>query len=331
MEARHRWAGIKNGREKPYFSAAAAYSSICTAQGLPAWPASPCSLEAFARHLGGHLLPASVESYVERVRTFSTACGLPYPSKKKLGGLALVMRGQRRRAWRDIKRARPLRARHLKKLDRRLGRRWTTAGRRLSAMLWTSHTGLLRSIELLHLTWGDIRFYRHGIRIRILPEYSKMSQGGPGELVWIPKEGTGAYTAMLEWRRVCSDTTAVAPVWGHVGTSYSTWLRQTKEVGEFLNLKGITTHSLRAGGATDLLQGGAPFELVQRAGRWSSFCFLIYFRPSPAEITAQLSAAFHASQVGAQGMPITTGSSLRQQRARHRRLKRQRVSFAGDL
>jgi integrase len=329
-EARHRWAGIKGGREKPYFAAAATYTSVCASKKLRAWPASPRSLEAFARHLGSSLLPSSVESYLERVRTFGTACGLQYPPKRKLAGLKLVMRAQRRRAWRDVQRARPLRARHLRRLDRMLGRHWTAAGRRLSAMLWTSHTGLLRSVELLHLTWGDIRFYRHGIRIRILPEYSKMSQGGPGDLVWIPRGGSGAFNALLQWRRMCDDTDADTPVWGTEGVSYSTWLRQTKAVGAALKLKGVTTHSLRAGGATDLLQGGASFEAVQRAGRWTSFCFLIYNRPSPAEITAQLAAAFLASQVSSRGVPITTGPSQRQQRAQHRRLKRQRITFGDD-
>jgi len=57
---------------------------------------------------------------------------------------------------------------------------------------------------------------------------------------------------------------------------------------------------------------------------------LIYHRLSPAGITAQLAAVFLASQVSSRGVPITTVPSQRQQRAQHRRLKRQHVTFGDD-
>ena len=323
-----RWAGIKDGRHKPYFVAAVAYERVCMRSNRAAWPVSGRTLEAFARHLGERMLPSSVDTNLQRVRTFCTACGLSYPPRSQLGGLRLVMRGQQRRAWSDVKRARPLRARHLRRLDQLMERQWSAETRRLSAMLWVSHSGLLRSIELLHLRWGDIRFFRHGVRVRILPQFSKMSLGGPGDFVWIPREGSRAYAALLGWYHECGSPADEALVWDTNGYSYSRWLRQTKEVGKALGLSGVSTHSLRAGGATDLLQGGADFETVKRAGRWASMCFLQYWRPDPAEITAQLAAAFLAADVSAKRLRVSTGESWRQHRAREQRRQRQhRVSF----
>ena len=123
--AAHRWAGVKDGRHKPYFASAVAYERTCTRSHLTAWPVTGTSLEAFAHHLGSTMLPSSVDSNIQRVKTFCTASGLAYPPRSQRSGLRLVTRGQQRRAWRDLKRARPLlRARHLRRLDTS----WGTAG-----------------------------------------------------------------------------------------------------------------------------------------------------------------------------------------------------------
>lgn len=174
------------------------------------------------------------------------------------------------------------------------------------------------------------RFYRHGLRVRILPQFSKMSLGGSGEFIWVTKEGSRAYQALAQWYLECGSPADEVLVWDVEGYSYPRWLRQTKEVGQALGLTGVTTHSLRAGGATDLLQGGAPFEMVKRAGRWASMCFLQYWRPEPAEFTAQLAAAFLASEVESKRLCVSTGESWRQQRARERRWQRQHHVSFGD-
>ena len=41
-------------------------------------------------------------------------------------------------------------------------------------------------------------------------------------------------------------------------------------------------HSLRAGGATDLLAAGVPDIMVQKMGRWESETYKIYFRDDRA-------------------------------------------------
>ena len=48
----------------------------------------------------------------------------------------------------------------------------------------------------------------------------------------------------------------------------------------------ITTHSMRAGGATDYLSSDVPTAWVQRQGGWLSDCFMIYYRPETAEMGA---------------------------------------------
>ena len=161
-------------------------------------------------------------------------------------------------------------------------------------MLWVGHSALLRSTELLHLRWSDVSFERHGVRVRLRPEYDKTALGGAPQFVWIPAKGSEAKEALLAWRS--ARNTAVSPaalIWAV--PSYKVWLSTLKYVGRCLGLDGVSTHSLRAGGTTDLLEGGAPHEIVKRLGRWRSDCFLQYWRPHPEELTAHLAAAFSAS------------------------------------
>jgi hypothetical protein len=114
---------------------------------------------------------------------------------------------------------------------------------------------------------------------------------------------------------------------------YPNWLRLLKRVGEMLQLPGVTTHSLRSGGCTDLLEGGAPHELIKRQGRWRSDAYLQYWRPQPAELSTHLGAAFFAAEI--QWDKLLSASSFvysgildRQTRARAIRLGRQaRVSW----
>ena len=45
-----------------------------------------------------------------------------------------------------------------------------------------------------------------------------------------------------------------------------------------LNPRGYGTHSLRAGGATDLFRAAVPYPIIKKFGRWKSDTALLYFR-----------------------------------------------------
>ena len=46
----------------------------------------------------------------------------------------------------------------------------------------------------------------------------------------------------------------------------------------------VTPHSLRAGGCTSWLSGGAEEAWVQRQGGWRSSIYKLYYRPSAADM-----------------------------------------------
>ena len=317
-----RWKGLKLKGRARYVQAAISYVGVCKTLLLPAWPVTPDTLEAYARRLGLTQRPSSVQSALGKIKTFCVACGLHYPSRGRLDGLRMVLRSLRRASHLATRRATPVRTRHLRLLDEYLLAEGTPAALRLRAMLWVGHGALLRSVELLSLCWTDIEFAKHGIRVRILPHNSKTSEGGAGEFIWIPRNGSGAYEALLAWKRECKGVLMSDLVWGFL--SYNQWLRQMKDVGAFLGLDGVTTHSLRSGGCTDLLQGGASFELVRRQGRWRSDIFLtLYFRPNPEELTAHLGAALESAALGAHAITVNTGATYRQHAAKAKRVRKQ--------
>ena len=67
--------------------------------------------------------------------------------------------------------------------------------------------------------------------------------------------------------------------------SRSWFLRRLRE---FFPSQDIAGQSLRAGGATDLAERGAPPHIIQAAGRWASNTFQIYIRKNPFLLQAML-------------------------------------------
>jgi integrase len=269
-------------------------------------------VEDWASSLGNTCLPSTVEQYVGRLHTWCTVAGKPFPGKEALAGYRLIMRGQRRDAWRDVRRAAPLRGHHLRRYDALFLSNKRAADIRFRAMLFICHGAMLRASELLKLKASDIHVSEFGVRISVRASNDKMRVGrGPAAEVWIPAEGSQAREALLAWQRVFTPAGPEASAWAWE-TSYGSWNRMTKAVGKALGVEGTTTsHSLRAGGCTDLLQGGCPPELVRRMGRWKSSTYLQYFRPSGREMVAHLGAALSAVNVAG-----STGHTLAPEAAR---------------
>ena len=290
-----RWRGLKSTTHSDYVSAAANYHRHCVEHSIAPWPVTAACVEEWASFLGNTCLPNTVEQYVGRLHTWCTAVGRQFPTKESLAGYRLIMRGQQRDAWRDVRRAAPLRGHHIRRYDALYLSNKRAADIRFRAMLYICHGAMLRASELLKLKASDIFVSEFGVRISVRAVNDKMRVGrGPATEVWIPAEGSLAREAMLQWQRVFTPAGPEASAWAWE-TSYSSWNRMTKAVGKTLGLEGTTTsHSLRAGGCTDLLQGGCPPEIVRRMGRWKSDTYLQYFRPSGRELVAHLGAALSA-------------------------------------
>ena len=64
-------------------------------------------------------------------------------------------------------------------------------------------------------------------------------------------------------------------------------IRAWAEAAGMVDWRRVTTHSMRAGGATDYLSSGVVSAAwVKRQGGWKSNCYMIYYRPATAEMGA---------------------------------------------
>ena len=64
-------------------------------------------------------------------------------------------------------------------------------------------------------------------------------------------------------------------------------------------LRKVSNHSLRAGGATDFFVNGVSAELIRAQGGWRTFCFLVYVRPAREhrwKVAAQMVQALRAAR-----------------------------------
>ena len=60
--------------------------------------------------------------------------------------------------------------------------------------------------------------------------------------------------------------------------------RKLKALTSRIGVSGVSSHSLRRGGATSALSSGIPGELVKAMGDWKSVCYLVYLDQIPPTV-----------------------------------------------
>lgn len=145
----------------------------------------------------------------------------------------------------------------------------------LTAM-YLGHDALLRSAELLSLNASHVKVLnKQQMSIQLLR--SKTHRSGAAQAVHIcDRPGPSAFKMVSH--TLASHRHSNAPLFGNQPRN---WLasgikRAVQEIGE--NASHYSTHSLRAGGATDLLRANTPLEIIRKAGRWHSDEVLKYLR-----------------------------------------------------
>ena len=90
--------------------------------------------------------------------------------------------------------------------------------------------------------------------------------------------------------------------------SYDSLVSRIKLVAQRLGLPAddYSGHSLRAGGATDLLIARVPYFIIKKIGRWSSDAAMVYYRHDE-DVIREVSTAF---QLIANPTPTCRGSLL---------------------
>jgi integrase len=159
---------------------------------------------------------------------------------------------------------------------------------RLLALTWMAYEGALRVDELLGgRRRHDINWNSNLSAFTLLLRRTKTHRvGDPLRVEFTEATGHCAVKYLRNWFRFnnlgnASPRTLLFPAANKSKTMSSTWFRtQVKRLVANIGLQSaqFSTHSFRAGLATDLFVADTPLQTVQWAGRWRSVCALIYYR-----------------------------------------------------
>ena len=289
---------------------AQAYSAFCRARSLRPWPPTVNTLGAFAHHRAGSVSGQTVLIELGRLQLFCARAQQQWPPHQFLNP---VLEGIAREFSTPTSRPTPIRLvmildalRKLPTLESAVA----TALKPALMMMLLSHNALLRTSELRALTWANIELAvpPRPSTLTVPPHADKTNKRGDVRRLALPAAHASPLVSFLFTLR---STTAPAP--SDFVCQYRTaqkWNAQIKRVARTFSWPGrFTSHSLRAGGATDLLEGGATPETVRSQGRWASNAFLSYWRPCPAESAGRVTAAFQRAGLGVRA-PRAAGLSL---------------------
>ena len=226
------------------------------------------------------MIAASVTTLLGYLRTFCRCSGIHWPRDPQL---ARVLEALHRTTGRAPRRVDPLRLAQIKLLVP-LQPTDTLA----ITLILTSHHAMLRGQELLALRWSDVSVLPSGdVVLSIPPAADKSNRSHVARRVLVPHAMSPAACSLSASKLLQQPSAYLCP-W----RSHQAWTRTIQRVCLTSGVQGhFTPHSMRAGGATDYLAGGAPPERVRHNGRWASDAYTRYWRPHEAEDAAHLAAA----------------------------------------
>lgn len=298
------------------------YEDCCTSNDIPAEPVTYKSLAFFAVtfRLRGNK-HSSLIGYISHLKVHFESTGRPWLSPSDEYQFKLVMRGLAKFNPTPVQRKRPITKAILLQMllhaDLSI-----TKDLQTMTMAWLAHDALLRGAELLKLRVKDIRWHRSSDTsadahpCTVMVESAKCNKDGPAEPVHIKPYGSISAPHLLQQyftRLQLSNVKDQAPLFPLIirnsSSSYTvTWGAKhdkqshfVPELRRILSAAGFTTttefsgHSFRAGGATDLFNGGCSPEFIKRHGRWKSDCFYIYIRTDPVQVATAVASHFAAA------------------------------------
>lgn len=180
------------------------------------------------------------------------------------------------------------------------------------AALFVGHDALLRCQELLTLQVAQVEWYHPLQRATISIARSKTHRtGAPQEIHLLLRDEPCGFKLLwqhLQRNGLLQKPDAFIFSLDHTHTKPATrsWLTQSikrlvRTIG--LNSCKYSSHSLRAGGATDLHLAGTPIDIIKKGGRWKSDVVLKYLRDD-LFVAASCNEAFSSvSQMGGSRYP----------------------------
>lgn len=286
------------------------YISFCRLYHLVPWPATEDTLSTFLSYLFlSNQAVSSIKCALSAIKKEQqvTRC-LPWVSPEADQRLRLLIKGASRSSPKPIKRANPITSRILKPMIRALD---PSRGRHvIHAAMWaTAHDGLLRISELLNLRLRDVHFFPSKIILDLHDAKNHKGQATPQQVCLNDTGSLSAYRLLkayssrfalplfptdfflfpLSGRKLESHVFGTRPMSVDSFTDFLT--EHLLHLGlSPSQLHLFTSHSFRAGGATDLHLQGIPVDEIMRRGRWRSSTYKLYIRPEAPEVIALLAS-----------------------------------------
>lgn len=264
---------------------------------------TPDTLSFFVVYMSHHIEPRSVGSYLsgicDRLETY-------FPEARQNRNSPLVKKtlsGMKKLRSKPIRRKQPLTRKHLLDAENSLSLLSTYDHCLFVLMLVTGTCGLLRLGELTLPDNPAIRNYRKITRRESLEflentgfsfwlPYHKADRLFEGNrIVILPKWNLHPLRILRQYLSLRDERFPFHPhLWVTSNGTVPTrlwFMRRLRNIEPDTRWAG---QSMRAGGATAMAEDGAPPQVIQAAGRWSSDTFQIYIRKNPIVLNAMLAA-----------------------------------------
>ena len=283
-----------------YSSAVNSYLNFCKSHNFPIAP-TPDTLSFYVVFMSHHINPSSVDSYLSGI------CSLlePYfPTIRSCRASPLVAKtltGCKRRHGSEAKRKSPLSRADLARVTAAYAGQTGHDDLLFIAQLLTGFSALLRLGELTVPDNPSLRNSRKlSLRYTVAVSPNAVSFSLPGHkadrffegnkiVLTARADTTDPCRAVISYLR---SRDALHPFHPQLwllrdGTPPSrAWF--LARLRKHFPSPSIAGQSLRAGGATDLAERGAPPHIIQAAGRWASNTFQVYIRKNPFLLQAML-------------------------------------------
>ena len=258
---------------RSYRSDVEAFETWCLENKCDAFPASVDTVCRFLQEQGVNKAPSTVRRRLYAIRKVHRLLQLEDPTYDE--DINLTFRRIQRAKHTRPKQAKGMTREYLVRfLDVQPDNLW---GIRNRAMLSLGYELLARRSELVALTINDLEFLSDGTS-RVIIRRSKSDPFGEGRIAFTSKVTAKALHDWLEWRGP-DITYLFCPIYQGRAVdrdlSTTTVKRLVKSAAKAAGLEKdvidtFSGHSLRVGGAQDLLCAGYDTAAIMRAGGWKS-------------------------------------------------------------
>jgi hypothetical protein len=283
------------------------YLSFCDQHNLEAFPVTHVTLGSYVLYYVNKNKGStrSIDYVQAALKNFAKYIGQDWMSDTDAFLFRKIANELKYRDLAIVNRKAPLTLDHLTRIFNKWGS--YPSYQELITAIFLGHDALLRSAELLSLQVIDIHWSFSEGQVTVIIRRSKAKRSGAAEhIILCNRPGPCPYSLLLQhFSRWQLFTQPYAYVFSDrslpTGTPIKrTWL--TNGIKTLVNSIGLnqhlySTHSLRAGGATDLLRANVPLEIIKKAGRWRSDEVLKYFRDETFVATT-CSHAFESLSAG---------------------------------